>query len=82
MLTEGVSEMVPPPFAAVATCMKLLNDAPVLATPLLVIVELNVAAFSAFAVVGVTDPAERSGRYCNVVNGTSPPYPVPALLVA
>jgi len=62
MLTEARSVIVPPPFAAVATCIKLLNGLlPVDAFPLFVILALNVTAVPAVAVVGEMTSAMRSG---------------------
>lgn len=61
ILTEAVSVIVPPPLGPVATCMKLLNDAPVLAEPILLIVVLNDVGTSFVAVVGEMEPAVRSG---------------------
>lgn len=59
--TGAVSIMVPPPFMAVATCMKLLKEVLVLPEPMLLTVELKVLAVPTVAVVGETAPAVRSG---------------------
>lgn len=61
ILTAEVSVMVPPPFGFVATCMKLLNEPPVLPEPILLIVALNSVAIFGVATVGETGPAVRSG---------------------
>ena len=58
--TERV-DTVPPPAAAVATWKRLLNDAPVVADPMLDMFEVNVRAVPAVAVDGVGAAATKSG---------------------
>jgi hypothetical protein len=58
---EARSVTVPPPFAAVETWKKLENDAPVDAAPTFEIVDENVCATPAVAVLGVGAAAVRSG---------------------
>jgi len=59
----GVRSVTVPavPVGVVDTWKKLLNEAPVEALPLFVIVALNVVAVPALAEIGVTEPAVRSG---------------------
>ena len=61
MLADPRSAIVPPPFAAVATWIRLLNDAPVEAVPPFEMLAENVVALPAVADVGEMDPAVRLG---------------------
>lgn len=66
MSTGGtISVMVPPPFGALVTCMKLLKEVPVLPEPMFLIVELKVAATPTVAETGEMKSVSlmvRSGR--------------------
>ncbi len=56
-----IPETAPPPFEAVATWKKLEKLAPVEAVPVLLMVEERIVETPTVAVVGVTNPAVRSG---------------------
>jgi hypothetical protein len=66
--------IVPPPFDAEATCIKLLNPTPVDAVPWLVIRACNVTETPVFATIGVIAPATRSEALIQL----SPIFAVPA----
>ena len=81
LIAGEISVIVPPPLGLVATCMKLLNEAPVLLEPIFLIVVLNTVGESCVAVCGeIESVIVRSGAV-NVAETVQAPVIAPVVYV-